>query len=267
MPTIPQRRAPVARRLLRAPVVRSERTSAHFVTLTLGGDELADFVPLGFDQCCRLFFPREGQAELRLPTASNTRWFAQYLLMSTQSRPWVRNYTVRAFRPAAAELDIEFAVHDDGGPATRFALRAGPGDEVGILDEGITFLPPENGTQLLVADESAVPAALAVLESSPAELRATVLLEVGAPEDVHPVEAPAGADVRWLVREDDRRPGLLALGALAELDLADPPAYTWVAGESGLATGARRFLTRERGVPKSAIAFFGYWKHGRSGFG
>ncbi|MBB4683105.1 siderophore-interacting protein [Amycolatopsis jiangsuensis] len=267
MPTIPQRRAPAVRRLLRAPVVRTERTSEHFVTLTLGGEALAEFVPLGFDQCVRLFFPREGQSGLRLPTASSNRWFAQYLLMSQTSRPWVRNYTVRAFRPEAAELDVQFAVHEDGGPATRFALAAKAGDEVGLLDEGITFLPPDSGTQLIIADESAVPAALAVLEASPVDLKATVLLEVGAPGDIQPVAAPAGAEVRWLVREDDRLPGRLALDVLTGLDPADPPDYTWVAGESGLATGARRFLTRERGVPKGNIAFFGYWKHGRAAAG
>ncbi|WP_116206051.1 siderophore-interacting protein [Amycolatopsis circi] len=264
MPTLPQRRTPDSRRLLRTSVLRAERTSTHFVTLTVCGEDLEDFAPLGFDQWCRLFFPREGQRELRLPTASGTRWLAQHLLMSTASRPWVRNYTIRATRPG--EIDIEFAVHGDGGPASRFAENARPGDEIGILDEGITYLPPESGTQLLLVDESAIPAVLAILESSPG-LRATVLLEVGARDDIHTVDVPLGADVQWLVREDDRLPGRLALNVLAQLDLSEPPGYTWVAGESGLATGARRFLTRERGVPKQAIAFQGYWKHGRASLG
>ncbi|MCP2170136.1 SIP domain-containing protein [Goodfellowiella coeruleoviolacea] len=39
---------------------------------------------------------------------------------------------------------------------------------------------------------------------------------------------------------------------------------TWVAGEAKLATGLRRHLVNDRGVPKSDIAFFGYWRHGRS---
>ncbi|MBB1159230.1 siderophore-interacting protein [Amycolatopsis dendrobii] len=264
MPTLPQRRTPDRRRLLRASVLRAERTSTHFVTLTVGGEDLADFAPLGFDQWCRLFFPREGQRGLRLPTASSTRWLAQHMLMSTASRPWVRNYTIRAARPG--EVDIEFAVHGDGGPASKFAENARPGDEVGILDEGVTYLPPEGVTQLLLADESAIPAALAILESSPG-LRATVLLEVGARDDVQAVDVPLGAEVQWLVREDGRLPGRLALDVLGQLDLSDPPGYTWVAGESGLATGARRFLTRERGVPKQAIAFQGYWKHGRAALG
>lgn len=204
MPPLPQRRTPDRRRLLRASVLRAERTSTHFVTLTVGGEDLADFAPLGFDQWCRLFFPREGQRGLRLPTASSTRWLAQHMLMSTASRPWVRNYTIRAARPG--EVDIEFAVHGDGGPASKFAENARPGDEVGILDEGVTYLPPEGVTQLLLADESAIPAALAILESSPG-LRATVLLEVGARDDVQAVDVPLGAEVQWLVREDGRIAG------------------------------------------------------------
>ncbi|MEK8169180.1 siderophore-interacting protein [Streptomyces sp. M19] len=106
--------------------MRSRRTSEHFVTLTLGGPEMADFHPMGYDQCVRLFFRREGQGGLRLPTASGNRWMAQCLMMNAATRPWVRNYTVRAFRPGALEIDIDFVVHGTGSPASEFAVRAAP---------------------------------------------------------------------------------------------------------------------------------------------
>ncbi|MEU8609093.1 SIP domain-containing protein [Actinoplanes sp. NPDC048791] len=42
------------------------------------------------------------------------------------------------------------------------------------------------------------------------------------------------------------------------------PFYTWVAGESRLATTVRRHLVNDRGVPKRDISFIGYWRLGRS---
>lgn len=35
-------------------------------------------------------------------------------------------------------------------------------------------------------------------------------------------------------------------------------------GESALATGARRHLIQERGVPKRHVDFVGYWRQGRA---
>jgi NADPH-dependent ferric siderophore reductase len=37
-------------------------------------------------------------------------------------------------------------------------------------------------------------------------------------------------------------------------------ANAFAAGESKLATGARRHLVNDRGVPKSNITFCGYWR-------
>ncbi|SFK29444.1 NADPH-dependent ferric siderophore reductase, contains FAD-binding and SIP domains [Amycolatopsis sacchari] len=264
MSLLPKRQTPETRSLVRAHVLHVERTSEHFATVTLGGPGLAAFEPLGGDQCFRLFFRREGQDALRLPTAAGNGWIVQTLLMRAEVRPWVRNYTVRSFRREPLELDVEFALHADGGPGGAFPLRARPGEEVGLFDEGRTYLPPEGARrQLLVADETAVPAALAILETAPADLAATVLLEVPAKDDVHDVSAPSGVDITWLPRDGTARPGQLALEALTANAFPQPD-YAWIAGESALATGARRYLHREREVPKSAIAFFGYWRLGRS---
>lgn len=41
-------------------------------------------------------------------------------------RPTARTYTVRAIRPELKEIDIEFAMHDDAGPAVDFARNAKP---------------------------------------------------------------------------------------------------------------------------------------------
>ncbi|MFD7814619.1 siderophore-interacting protein [Streptomyces sp. NPDC059785] len=237
-----------------------------FMVVTLGGPQLDHLTPTGFDQTVRLFFPREGQQELWMPTASSEAWMAQVLLQPKSRRPWVRNYTVRRVRPELGEVDIEFALHGDT-PASAWARRARPGDRAGIFDMGVTYLPPDHAEwQLLVGEESALPAILAILEHAPDSLAAEVFLEVPEEADFRTdFTAPEGVRVHWLARGGtDMPPGAAALEAVRSAPLRPGPFYTWAAGESGLATGVRRHLVRDRGVPKRDIAFFGYWRNGRS---
>lgn len=257
---------PAHRAMIRTRVVRTERVSAHFVTVTLGGDELAGFDYLGRDQFVRLFLPREGQERLHMPADADKRWVEQLYAMPDERRPHVRSYSVRRFDPHARELDLEFVDHGDGGPASAWAASAAPGDEAGVLADGVYYVPSE-GTdwQLLVGDESAVPALVSILEQAPADLRALVFLEVPSPDDVRQLPALPGVEVRWLARTDPRAlPGALALETVRAAEFPRGRPFCFVAGENALPTGLRRVLVRERGVPKSDIAFVGYWRHGAS---
>ncbi|MGW5879711.1 siderophore-interacting protein [Nocardiopsis terrae] len=259
--------------MVRARVVRTERTSPHFVTVTLGGEELSAFEFLGLDQCTRLFLPRAGQSSLRLPTAAHNGWIAQYYLMSARDKPYVRNYTVRRFDAERRELDIEFVVHGDTGPASAWAAGAVAGEEVGLFAEGVYYLPsPGTDWQLLVGDESALPAVASVLEQAPPDLRAEVYLEVPGADDVRELVVPEGVNTHWLVREDPGAvPGRLASrtvrAALADGGLPEGRPYCFLAGERDLPTGLRRTLVREHGVAKADVTFVGYWRHGRSYLG
>ncbi len=38
--------------------------------------------------------------------------------------------------------------------------------------------------------------------------------------------------------------------------------YAWIAGETALVVGLRRFLVTELGVDRSRVAFMGYWRQG-----
>ncbi|MDY7091182.1 MAG: siderophore-interacting protein [Actinomycetota bacterium] len=254
-------RRPRRRRMLGLTVQRSERISPHFVSVTVGGDDFRHLEQSGYDQAGRLFF---GDDPVVLPPGE--RWMLHYVRLPAAKRPRVRMYSIRRFRPEINAFDIEIAVHE-GAPGPDWALRAQPGDKIGFLDEGYCYGPPPYATwQLLVGDESAVPAVLAILEQSPDELPAEVFLEVPTDDDVRPdVAAPAGSRIHWLPRNDaSAKPGTLALRTVREARLRPGPFYTWTAGESALPTGLRRHLVNDRRVPKSDIAFLGYWKVGRA---
>ncbi len=261
---------PEQARMVHAGVVRREQLSPSMLRVTLGGPELAGITPLGFDQWFRLFVPRPGQEEMRLPRDMSLRGYVEYLAMRG-SRPLLRNYTFAGFRldGDASEVDVDFVVHDahEGDfTAARWAAECAAGDPVGILDEGLMFAAP--GAQdwtLLAADESGLPAVAGVLASLPADATGLALIEVPTPEDIRPLSAPLGMELRWLPRaalaDAHDVPGRLALRTLTEAALPAGRPYAFVVGESGLPTGARRHLV-SAGVDKQDIAFCGYWKHG-----
>ncbi|KGM12866.1 siderophore-interacting protein [Cellulomonas bogoriensis] len=252
-----------------AEVVATRRVSPSMVRVTFGGEGIGLFTATGADQWFRLFLPREGQDVLRLPTRTSALWYVQYLATPRHLRPWIRAYTVRAARPEQAEIDVDFVVHlHDGqptGPAVRFALEAQPGDRVGILDQGVTFTPHHDGSVLLVADETGLPAVAGICASLPSGARGLALVEVPSAADVQPVAAPPGVEVRWLTRDQDGDvPGRLALRELCTATLPTGPVRAYAVGEQALATGARRHLVGERGLHKKQVTFAGYWRHGHA---
>jgi NADPH-dependent ferric siderophore reductase len=260
---IPRVQLPATRSMITLAVRRREILSPGFAGVTLGGPGVRDLVVAGADQAVRLFFPREGQTALRMPTVSNEAWIAQLLMLPKSVRPWVRNLTVRRVRPADDELDIEFALHGDS-PMASWARRAEPGDPAGIFDTGTVYRLPEHAEgQLLAGDETALPAILSILDGTPPALPTEVFLEVATAADIRSAEVPAGVRLHWFAR-DGHRSGALVLDALRDAALPSGRFYTWVAGESRLATAVRRHLVTDRGVPKRDISFIGYWRQGRA---
>lgn len=254
-----------------AEVVRSVRLRPSYVRLTFAG--LDGLERRGADHWCRLFFTREGQDVLALPSrTSEIGWYLQYLATPKSRRPWVRAYTIRNARPEAGEVDIDFVIHGDRdgniGPASRFALDASPGDRVGFLDQGVGFTPdhPHDGT-LLIGDETALPAIAGICSALLDSAQGVAIIEIPKASDRQPFPAPPGIEVSWIVRDQsphgDARPGSLALQALMSAKLPEGVVHAHAIGESALATGARRHLVQDREFSKRHVDFAGYWRHGR----
>jgi NADPH-dependent ferric siderophore reductase len=261
--------------VLRLTVSHTEQVSPNFMRVTLGGDDLAKFTPMGWDQWFRLFLPQEPTLEPRLPTSAGARWWPQVLRMPAHERPHVRNYTVSHYRGDQRELDVDFVMHaadhgkgtgsPDAGVAAAWAASAEAGWPVGVLDQGIGWNPPAGPHRILaVGDETALPALAGIARSLATDARGTMIVEVPHHDDRRELGQPAGVDVQWIVRDDDAdnpKPGQRARAAAAAVEFTDAPdaMYAYVSGEQALATGLRRALVA-RGVPKSHITFCGYWR-------
>ncbi|MFD5745839.1 siderophore-interacting protein [Streptomyces sp. NPDC127033] len=255
-------------------VVRTRRLSPSLLRVTFTGrpgDDLGDLTQCatgGRDQSLSLFLPQPGRPEPVVPVGKGEGWWAAWRALPDDVRAVMRSYTLREQRRDPDEVDIDFALHPDGGPACRWAGQASPGDRVLMLgpavadNTAVRFRPPADADSVLIwADETALPAASAILEWLPAGLKADVWIEVPHSGDRQPLPTAADARITWLVREEGAPPALAAVRAHTARGSAP---YAWIAGESGTVKELRRHLVRERGIDRRRVTFVGYWRLGLS---
>ena len=296
-PPIPAYR-PVA-----AQVARVRRLSPSFLRVTFTGSDFDELAPAGLDQRIKLLFPTPGRGLQGCPAGDD--WYAEWRALPDALRNPLRTYTVRAARPEARELDVDFVLHGATGPASAWAERAASGDEVILIGPnarfpgptgGVEWRPPADASRLLIAgDETAVPAISAIAETLPHDRTARVLLEVPEWGDVLDLALPPGVHVTWLPRGVAPRGALLTaavVAAVRELTVVPTPAtelpevdvdaeilwevpvgdpdrssglYAWLAGEAGVVKGLRRHVVQDCGIDRASVAFMGYWREGRPG--
>ncbi|WP_439821054.1 siderophore-interacting protein [Pseudomonas sp. HLG18] len=285
-----------------------QQLSPHLMRITLAGSAVSEMATWAPDQRVKLFFPAPDGSPARL--SQDEGWYARLRSMLADRRPPMRTYTIRHLRADQGEVDIDFVLHGETGPASRWALRAQPGEPMQILAPdsrysaseagGFEWKPPQLLRQLLlVADSTALPAAmgildeLAVLADPPP---AQVFLEVDSAADMLAVPDWPGLSVQWLIREQT---GTTVAGALMveavrkaalpvdtslvnqAVELADVDVdqeilweiaeaategfYGWIAGESAAVMNLRRYLIKERGIPRESLNLMGYWRYNKPG--
>jgi NADPH-dependent ferric siderophore reductase len=244
------RRAP--RRLT---VLGTRQLGPRLRRITLGGPDMAGFPARSEGSHIKLFFPREGQRALTLPTfgEQGVVWPAPAL------RPIVRTYSVSKLDLARAELSVDFVLHADHGPAARWAACAQAGDELGVAGPGgpNPMLGPA-AFYLLVGDLSALPAISALLGLLPREAAGHVLLEVPTPEDMIALHKPVRVVVQWLFRRAHEPSSLES--HVSALSLAPAASFAWVAGESSAVVAIRDLLLYQRGFSRAQLYATPYWR-------
>lgn len=300
-------------RLFDITLKRRTQVSPSLVRFTFTGpnvDQMATYAP---DQRIKLFFPKTADsldALFEIARLEEHNWFGAYRALPEEQRPPMRTYTIRGLRPERAEVDVEFVLHGDNGPASSWAMRARPGDRLAMTAPlasaegeklGYEWKPPKGVHRILVvADETALPAAVGILETLedlPQALRVEALLEVPRSDDIQTLSTPAklhwlprdiepgcdhGDRLMQLVRDIDLQQEIRALGGQQpastdeeseENDVRvwepailddDAPFYAWIAAETKVTRDIRRYLIKECGLPKQCITSMGYWRQGKT---
>lgn len=206
----------------------------HFVSITFGGEALADFVSLGFDD------------------------HVKFMLDDGTGEPVRRDYTPRHYDAPSRQLTIEFALHG-AGAASDWARQAVVGQAAVIGGpRGSMIVPADFDWHWLVADATGLPAIRRRLEELPAGTRATVVALAEPGDRILPA-TQAQLDVHWA---DDADALVAAVHALA---LPAGEGYAWGGGEAAMMRRVRDVLV-VKGLPKEAMRVSAYWKHGAADF-
>ncbi|MBX3611303.1 MAG: siderophore-interacting protein [Hydrogenophaga sp.] len=246
----------------RAAVTQVQRLSANFVNVRLQGEALRGFTSASFDDHFKLMLPARAGADLVLPQPGPDG----LALPPGAERPQMRDYTPYRFDPAAGELEVVFFLHGDGA-ASGWAAQARVGDEVGVGGPRGSFVWPSGfDWQLLVGDETALPAIARRLAESPASLRTQVVAQSATESDRAVLDAAMdavthpNAQVAWV---GGNAADALAT-AVAALTLPDGQGFAWAAGESASMAAVRQVLVGTHALPKHRVRASAYWKRGAS---
>ncbi|WP_166664308.1 siderophore-interacting protein [Actinophytocola oryzae] len=242
-------------KLWRVPVLRVARLTPRMTRVTVGGPDLADFAAAGTDQNVMLYFYPD-DVELPEPlTLESARG------MWSQVRPLTRTYTVSRYDRETCEIDFDFVLHSDAGPASDWAKQAAPGDHLIFVGPSPAYQPDHTADwHLLAGDETALPAITAILRELRDDVPVHVFVEVTDATDEQPL--PPGAHVTWLHR--DGTDDLLAR-AVAAADLPSGRVDAWLAGERSSMVALRRHLLSDRGHDRAGVRPTTYWRRGETG--
>lgn len=239
-------------------VNRVERLTPHLVRITLAGEALEGFVSLGFDDHVKVFFPDPVTGVLAIPTAG-----AEGPVWPEGARPTMRDYTPHHFDPVARTLQIDFALHQPGGPATEWAAQAQVGQTLGVGGpRGSLIVPTGFDWHLLIGDDTALPAIARRLAELPAGARAEVLIEVEDPADHLALPSAATLNVQWVYRSSAEAGALPLLDALRRTQMPTGVFYSWIGCESTQAKALRAHLTTECLANPQWIRASSYWRRG-----
>ncbi|WP_227317704.1 siderophore-interacting protein [Cedecea davisae] len=287
-------------RLFNVQLARKTVVSPSLLSLVFSGPDVAQMKCDSPDQRIKMLFPSEDGTPPSLPAEG--QWYQISQGMPKEKRPVIRTYTLRHVDAARHEVTVEFVSHGTEGPASAWAINSAPGDCIQIVapnaahpedSGGYEWTPPAGlRNALIVADETALPAARGILEmlaGQPNPPKVQAFFEVPEQGDCVDLSAFNFAEINWLPRKPAAAThGECLIEAVktharvpesshhedvqeeAEDELLWDKAttgsnefYGWVAAESTVVKLLRRHLIGERGVEHEAINFMAYWAKGR----
>lgn len=223
-------------------VIRSHQLTPNMKRITLGGAELEGFPADQESAYIKLQIPADnGESQL------------------------TRTYTVRHHRDELNEIDVDFMVHGDSGPASAWATRAQPGDLITIAGPGGKKLLDFSADWLvLVGDMTALPAISVNLEQLPAHARGYAVIEILHESDMQAFGTPETFEIHWVTNPAQEKENTHLLDKLKQLPWLEGTPSIWAACEFNTMRALRHYFKHERNVDKQSVYVSSYWKRGLS---
>ena len=210
--------------------------------ITLQGDQLQDFPTNQSGGYVKLIYSAEGQPS-----------------------PLMRTYTVRNTRIDQLEIDVDFVLHEHGGPASKWAENAVLGQTINLAGPGPkTLVDPNADWFLLAGDMTALPAISVNLEQLPNHANGIVIIEVVSADDIQTLEKPDNVAIEWIVNPHPGKNPEQLVDAVRDVKWQSGTPGIWVACEFKAMKLLRKYFLKEKGLSRKSFYISSYWKHGIS---
>lgn len=233
-----------------ATVVSSKKLGNHFIRVRLAAQNLADF-----DQ---------EQSHFSFILAQPDDTSPQWPYVDEKGRVvWPKNektlhrsvYTIRQIDVAQGWFDVDIFVNKSGR-TYQWALKATPGDIVGITGPTGRLLPKYNHKMLIAADETGYPSVARLLSSLPESCHGDIVL-VGNGTIDYPMPSHCNFQVQHIDRTADKAAFVSCLQTIA----VDVNTQVWLASQSKEVRAIRDYYRNEIGITKANSYMAGFWAH------
>jgi len=228
----------------------------HYIRIVLTGD-VGAFRNARPGDNNKLLIPENG-SRVELPD------FGQRGGRNGGNRALMRTYTLRYLDLSNNLMTIDFVAHGENGPASKWAMLAKAGDELGVLmkkKEKSLFQPA--ASYLIAGDHTALPVIGVILETLPPTSKGMAIIEVHSETDIQELTKPIGMDIVWktnsLPGETSSLPGLLST-----FDFSQDDWFVFVAAESQAVNEAQAILRNSENLSRNQWQAYSYWKYGQS---
>ena len=220
--------------------------------IALSGEDLRDFPTDRLGGYIKLLLPRRAEPGF-------------FELSAAEVNPRdcrLRSYTVRAFDPETLRLTLDFAAHDDGGPATAWARDVSVGEKIFIGGPGpVQMVDPTADWFLLAADMTGLPALSVNLERLSPDAVGHAIIEITSDDDRQRLDSPGDLSIQWLVNPHPERGSNLA-AAVKAVEWRPGRPSVWVACELESMRELRTYLKSECALAAEDLYISSYWKAG-----
>jgi NADPH-dependent ferric siderophore reductase len=193
--------------------------------------------------------------------ANQESGYVKLIFPSENQKPIVRTYTIRHQR--ADEIDIDFVLHEDSGPASSWAKQAQPNDSILVGGPGPKKLIEEAADwHIFVGDMTALPAISVNLATLPQNAKGYAILEVISDSDIQPLKHPNGIELQWIINPHPGEKANLLLEQVKALPWMEGQVSVWAACEFSSMKMLRAFFKQDAKVEKEYLYLSSYWKLG-----
>ncbi|MBR7888479.1 siderophore-interacting protein [Marinomonas sp. A79] len=219
-------------------VIQKTLITPHMLRITLGGDNINTIPDNQESGHIKLIFPQEGQ------------------------RPLMRTYTIRQQR--ADEIDVDFVLHDEPGPASSWAQTAEVNDSILIGGPGPTKRIAKADWYLLIGDMTALPAISVNLAELPDNAIGYAVIEVISKDDIQPLPHPDGIEIIWVITPHPGENPANLLDQVTALKWYLGEASVWIACEFSSMKALRQYFRHDKPIARGLLYISSYWKLGNN---